>query len=268
MSGMSARIARISVAPVKGLALVHPDWVELTEHGAAGDRRFHLADADDHVANGKRVGVLMQVQPSFDPIADSLELRFPDGRVVAGPVVAGEPTTTSFWGRPVPGHLVEGPWSEALSEFTGRPLRLVRSLEPGAASDRGPTITLVSTASLLRLAEVAGVNGAVDGRRFRMLFDLDELDAHAEDDWVDGEVRIGSALARVRGHVGRCVVTSRNPDTGERDIDTLRAIAGYRRQLETTEKVAFGVWGEVLEPGVVRVGDAVAAQRENPAPLR
>ena len=39
-------VARISVTPVKGFALLHPDEVELTEDGVAGDRRFLLVNAD------------------------------------------------------------------------------------------------------------------------------------------------------------------------------------------------------------------------------
>jgi MOSC domain-containing protein len=254
-------IGRISLAPVKGLALVHPESVELTEQGAAGDRRLHLIDERDHVVNGKRVGALMRVRANLDPVADTLELRFPDGCALAGPIVLGEPTITSFWGRPVPGHLVEGPWSKALSEFAGKRLRLVRAVDAGAASDRGPTVTMISAASFERLAEKAGLEAPVDGRRFRMLFEVSGLEAHTEDGWVGGRVRVGSATVGVQGHVGRCVVTCRNPDSGGRDLDTLGAIAGYRRDLPTTEKVAFGVWGRVIEPGAVRVGDRVVPDR-------
>ena len=35
-------------------------------------------------------------------------------------------------------------------------------------------------------------------------------------------------------------------------------LLSYRLGLETTERLAFGVFGEVLEPGLVRVGDTVA----------
>ena len=39
----------------------------------------------------------------------------------------GEPVTTSFYGRDVPGRSVVGPWAEALSTFVGRNLRLVQA---------------------------------------------------------------------------------------------------------------------------------------------
>jgi hypothetical protein len=34
-------------------------------------------------------------------------------------------------------------------------------------------------------------------------------------------------------------------------------LLSYRRDLPSTEPLAFGVFGEVLEPGLVRLGDPV-----------
>ncbi len=61
----------------------------------------------------------------------------------------------------------------------------------------------------------------------------------------------------VRGNVGRCAVTTLDPDRGVRDLDTLGAIAAYRADVPTREPLPFGVWCEVVEPGPVAVGDAV-----------
>jgi MOSC domain-containing protein YiiM len=41
------------------------------------------------------------------------------------------------------------------------------------------------------------------------------------------------------------------------DLDTLAALASYRKELVTSEPLAFGVWARVVQAGVVRVGDAV-----------
>ena len=97
----------------------------------------------------------------------------------------------------------------------------------------------------------------MDGRRFRMLFGVDGTEPHAEDAWVGGRVRIGDAVAQLHGNVGRCVITTQHPDTGIRDLDTLRTLKDYRGELPTTERLPFGVWGEVVEPGTVRLGDPV-----------
>ncbi|MGH8916962.1 MAG: hypothetical protein ACRD0H_01230, partial [Actinomycetes bacterium] len=58
-------------------------------------------------------------------------------------------------------------------------------------------------------------------------------------------------------NVGRCLVTSQDPGTGEPDLDTLGALRSYRPG-DTSEPMAFGVWGEVVEPGIVAVGDGVS----------
>lgn len=252
------RVAWIHLAPVKGLALVAREEVALELFGVRDNRRFSLVDARGRMVNGKRLGRLVQVAPEWDEASGVLSLRFPDGRVASGPVVLGRPVTTDVLGRPVPGRLVEGPWSEALSEHAGRPLRLVQVERPGDGPDRGrrAAVSLLSTAALDLLAEAAGV-GRADGRRFRMLFGVEGVPAHAEDGWIGRRVRIGRAVIVPRGQVGRCAVTTRDPDTGERDLDTLRVLARYRGEVEATERLPFGVFGEVVEPGWVRLGDAV-----------
>ena len=93
-----------------------------------------------------------------------------------------------------------------------------------------------------------------------MLIEVDGIEAHAEDSWVGRRVRIGSALVRGSGHVGRCVITTRDPDTAEGDLDTLKLLATYRHKIGTTEPLAFGIYGEVVEGGPVAVGDEVIVE--------
>jgi uncharacterized protein YcbX len=127
----------------------------------------------------------------------------------------------------------------------------------GVDRGRDGAVTLLSIASLERLRDEAGETEAVDGRRFRMTFGIEGLKAHEEDDWVDREVRVGDALVRVGGNVGRCAATTRQPDTGVVDFKTLHYLKAYRDEAETTEPLPFGVHARVVEPGHVRIGDAV-----------
>ena len=189
------------------------------------DRRFYLVDPDGRLVNNKTCGELMQVRPGVSPDADRLTLAFPSGETVGGDVELGAAVETSFYGRPVTGRYVDGPWSDAISEHAGRPLRLVRTDEPGAAIDRVHVVSLISDGSLAALARRAGIEH-VDGRRFRMTVELEGCEEHEEDSWIGGEVEVGEARIRVTGPVGRCVVTSRNPDTGESDLDTLGSPRG------------------------------------------
>jgi len=255
---VSARVAWLTIAPVKGLALVARDEIELTGAGARGDRRFHLVDATGRLANGKRFGGLFAVVPEVDDAAGTLRLRGPGGVDVTAPVELGEPLLTSFYGRPVAGRLVSGPFAGALSEIAGAELRLVQADAAGDAADRGTdgAVTMLGTGSLERLAVEGGV-AAVDHRRFRMLVGVDGTAAHEEDAWIGSQVAVGEAVVEVTGNVGRCAVTTKNPDTGAVDLPTLAVLTRYRGVMETTEPLPFGVSGRVVSAGRVAVGDAV-----------
>jgi uncharacterized protein YcbX len=226
--------------------------------GIAGDRAFAVVDDENRLVNGKRIGTLARIRPAYDLREGRLELTFPDGRRVAGDIVRGELAEASFFGRPRPVRPIEGPWSDALTEWAGRPLRLVALDAPGGGPDRGPTTTLLSTAALGSLAIAGGGREPLDPRRFRMTFGIDGVEAHAEDGWLGCDVRVGGAVVHVAGNVGRCAVTTHDPDTGRPSFDTLRVLGETRGMLPTTEALPFGVWAEVVEPGEVALGDPVA----------
>lgn len=260
---MEGRVVRICVAPVKALHVLNPDEVELTHAGVVGDRRFWLVDASRRLVNGKRHPELMRVRAEWDDDSRRLALAFPDGSVVEGEVEPGEPFAAELYGTPHPSRLVPGPWQEALSEFAGEPLTLLWS-EGGAqdrGNDRGGWASLISRGSLERLRAEADAAEAVDGRRFRMLFEIDGVEPHEEDGWLGNRVEIGDAVIVPLGDIGRCVVTTCDPDSGVSDFDTLKLLAGYRRE-GVVEPLPFGVYCDVAVPGRVRVGDAV-----RPAPL-
>ena len=255
---MDGRVARISIAPVKALRVVNPGEVELTSAGVEGDRRFWLVDRNRRLVNGKGHPELMQVQPEWDEESRRLALAFPDGAVVEGEVSPGELFEADLYGTPHPSRTVTGPWAEALSEFVGEPVTLLWS--EGGAQDRGRDhggwASLVSHGSLERMRAEAGVAEPVDGRRFRMLFEIEGVESHEEDTWLGNRVAIGDAVIVPLGDVGRCVVTTCDPDSGVSDFDTLKLLAGYRRE-GVTEPLPFGVYCDVAVPGRVRVGDPV-----------
>jgi uncharacterized protein len=255
-----AAVSWIAFTPVKGLRLQHLDEADVTEDGIPGDRAFFLVDEKGHMVSVTRLGPLAAVVAEHDAPAATLALRFPDGSEVAGPVELGEPEPVRFYGLALNARPVDGAFGAALSEQCGVPLRLVAMPpeRPGVDRGRDGAVTLLSVASLERLREEAGATEPVDGRRFRMTFGVDGLQAHEEDGWIDREVRVGEALVRVGGNVGRCATTTRQPDTGVVDFKTLHYLKAYRDEVPTTEPLPFGVHARVVEPGRVRVGDAVA----------
>jgi uncharacterized protein YcbX len=255
---MPATVTRISVTPVKGLALHHPDAVELTAGGVPGDRTFFLVDARGHMVSATRLGALVSVRAEHDVDAGTLSLSFAGGRIVTAPVDADEPVPVRFYGLPVQARPVRGPFSAALSELVRKPVQLMVRPPTRPGVDRGAAgaATLISSASLRELAAHAGVE-EVDARRFRMTFEIDGVESHAEDDWVGRDVAIGEARLRVTGHVGRCALTTRNPETGAVDLPTLHVLNAYRGHVEATEPLPIGIAAAVVHPGRVAIGDAV-----------
>ena len=259
------RVARLSYAPVRALGLLHPDHIDLTEMGVTNDRRFYLVDDRGRLVDRLLAGGLVQVNAETNEDATWLKLSFPDGTVVEGDVRLDEPVRTEIYGRLAIGHVVGGPWAAALEPFAHRPVLLVRCDTPGGTRIReGDTkprnqVSLVSDGSLRELAAHLGVD-VVDGRRFRMLIELAGAAAHEEDGWIGRDLAIGSAVLSITKPDARCAITTQDPDTGERDLDTLRTILGYRgfRADDPERKIDFGVLGEVRVPGRITLGDEVA----------
>jgi uncharacterized protein YcbX len=257
-SNANIHVTALATTPVKGMRLLPRDEIQLDWAGAQDNRCFYLIDERGRMVNGKQLGELTTILPDYDPHARRLTLRFADGAEVSAIAEGGPALQTSFFSRPAQARLVVGPWSEAVSATVGREVRLVEAgaSRVGVDRGRGGGVSLISQASLAHLAEVADQT-RVDARRFRMLIEVDGVAPHQEDAWVGRDVRTGDARIRFRGHVGRCLVTSRHPESGEIDLPTLDLLGSYRADAGTTEPLAFGIYGEVVETGTVRVGDPV-----------
>ena len=175
----------------------------------------------------------------------------------AAGVEIGETVDTDFYGlREVTGHWVVG-WDEVFSEIAGQPVRLVRG-DTGAFDVAG--LTLIGAASTAALSGSDAPDG-VDPRRFRMNVEFAGGDPLVEDSWDGCELILGDAVVRVGGPVKRCAATTRNPDTGDIDLQTLKLIGGLKGRQEFAPWGAgfyLGVYAEVLVPGRVAVGDQVA----------
>jgi uncharacterized protein YcbX len=261
-------VSRFSMTPLKGTALHHPAHLRITGNGVVTNRRFYLVDAQGRLFNGKQHGPLVQVTARFDDERQRLSLLLPGRDALAGTTrELGEAVTTDFYGRDVAGHVVEGPWSAALTEFVGEPVQLVAVDVPGDAVDVHP-VTLVSSATIEHLRSLTPDDARLDHRRFRMLIEVDGCEVHEEDTWAGRALRMGGSTLRVIGPVPRCVVTNENPDSGAVDFNTLKAILRYRGELATdlTTPVAhlpdngaviFGMYATVDQPGDVSLGDRV-----------
>ena len=253
-------VEAINIAPVKSLGLLQMERVQVGPAGIAEDRRFHLTDRRGGLLTQRQVGPLVQVKAECQGEPEWLTLRFPELDSLEGTVELGVAVVTTMWGRDVPGRLVLGDWSAALTDYCQQPVQLVRSDHPGQCYDEYP-VSLLSQASMDVLGEalgkVAGSSADLDSRRFRPNFLLAGCQPHEEDSWIGHVIHIGDDLAvRVVARDPRCAITTHDPETGETDIDTLRLILSYR---PSPVAPYFGVYGLVERPGAVSLGDRVVA---------
>ena len=249
-------IKSIHIAPVKSLALIDADTVQVGVHGISEDRRFLVRSREGVLVTQRQIGKLALVRADYCAASDTLRLEFPDETSLSGSPELGDKLETKVFRRTVSGNAVKGGWSAALSEFCGAELTLIKSDSEGECFDEYP-ISLLSQASIEHLGNMAQNGSRLEYRRFRPNLLLDGCDAHEEDTWLGKDVMIGSDLRlRVEKLDPRCAITTLNPDTGERDLDTPRLILGYRSEVSGSG-ACFGIYAAVVTPGAVSVGDEV-----------
>ena len=245
-------VARLGTTPVKGARHRARTSVRLQVDGAVDDRTFCLVDAlRDHCLRTVANPLLLRAQADWSD--GTLTVDLPSGRYAGRPRDTGRQRIVEYWGRQVQVTELDGPWAAAFSELLGQDVVLCRS-RPGDVVYGAP-VTLVTSSSLARLAEVVG--HAVEGARFRATIELDTgaLPPHVEDGWAGRRLRVGGADLRVTGVVPRCAVVDLDPATATPDLRLLAALATYRLG---PEGVGFGVYAEVIRPGPIRPGDRAA----------
>jgi len=277
--GELATVAQCWRYPVKSmLGEVVPE-VELDLLGIVGDR---LWATRDHVRGGirgaKQLGGLMAFSAAAEPDGRIL-ITLPDGRTVH----ADDSSASKLISEALDHEVTLEPLAPAedLDHYRRGPadnpdalgaLREVFALEPddpfpdfrkfpraivefesppGTYYDCWPLV-LITDASLRRLQELAP-DSVIDIRRFRpsLFLHTDEA-GFAEQAWVGQRLRIGTALVEILSGCPRCVMITRG-------FAELPQDRGIMRTLVREASQELGVYARVLEPGVVRQGDAVTA---------
>jgi uncharacterized protein len=100
-----------------------------------------------------------------------------------------------------------------------------------------------------------------DVRRLRPNIVLEGVTAEQERELPGQALQIGAAVIGVHSVRQRCIVTTIDPDTGDQDLNVLRRIRD-----EFGGEIALNCW--VVQPGQVRVGDAVRIVDDEYAPAR
>lgn len=140
------------------------------------------------------------------------------------------------WTRPL---MVEGRAASA---------RVVRAETRAMTDSAFPSVTLCNRASHRAVAQKLGRDLSI--HRWRGNIWCDGLAPWEEFDWIDREIRIGTAVVVPRERTTRCLMTHANPETGRRDADILGTLDSWGHR-------DFSVMAEVIESGEIAVGDEI-----------
>jgi uncharacterized protein YcbX len=210
--------------PVKAMAGESLEEADVGWHGIDGDRRHAFVQSD---SRSDFPWLTMRQVPALTRyVPQNGSVRTPDGRVLG---------------------LESLELAEELAAAHGGPVHLHR--DHRGLFDAFP-VSVMSVQSVARIGEIVGRELAP--RRFRATFVVDVPGAEfPEDEWVGRSVALGDVQVRLDVRDSRCMVVNFDPDTAERDPAVLRAVVARRQK-------CLGVYGSVVRPGTVRVGDPVA----------
>ncbi|WPO98499.1 MOSC domain-containing protein [Pseudomonas sp. HR96] len=211
--------------------------------GLGGDRRWMLVDASGRFLSQRALPQMSQLSALYNAAGGlrlaaqglpTLDVELPD----AGAELRGVTVWSDTLRVPDAGD-VAAAW---VSRFLGKPTRLVhvppeRARRLGSAyggdDDRvafadGFPLLLIGEASLQDLS--ARVGRPLEMLRFRPNLVVQGAQAFAEDGWK--RIRIGDVQFRVAAPCARCILTTIDPQTGQRssDREPLTTLKTYRTQ--------------------------------------
>ncbi|MDH3689041.1 MAG: MOSC domain-containing protein [Gammaproteobacteria bacterium] len=261
------QLTQINIYPIKSTAGIKLEHSQVLPRGLEHDRRWMLVDHEWRFITARECPTLVLVTTTLRP--EGLVVSGPNASTVTIPHKANGHghCEVEVWGDVCSGVKVSDAADSWFSAYLGRPCHLVhmtdssiRRVDPNysRAGDivsfaDGFPLLLISTLSLHDLN--THLSQPVSMQRFRPNLVVDGCDAYAEDNWR--RLRIGEVEFEGAKACSRCVLTTVDPDSGERhpELEPLRTLGTYRRGPEG------GVFfGQNLIPrgqGVVHVGDDV-----------
>ena len=238
---MSIVVSQLYIYPVKSLAAVPLDTMQLVAGGPAWDRRWMIVDAQGCFITQREHPKLAQIKVELDLQSAVIRLSAAQGEPLQLPLMSANELTQPvvIWHDSVNaayGGTLAEQW---ISAYLGVSARLVYMPDSGLRSvdqdfaHSGDVVSFADGFPLLLTgdASLQAFNRHLDQpitmQRFRPNIVVAGASAYAEDSWC--QMRIGSVVCRVVKACARCAIPSINPANAEKEPQVSRALAQHRR---------------------------------------
>ncbi len=272
MTSKSGRITGIFYYPVKSCRGIAASSVEIVERGIKNDRNWVVASAEGKALTQRELVPMSQIEATVDS-AGILTLKAPDRApltVAHGNGNGSNGTRVDVWGNQCAGVDEGDDAANWLGSYLGTTCRLVRVAED---NDRQCAVPLPD-GSPVRLTFVDGVSFLVISqeslddlndrlpepvtiKRFRPNIVISGFEPYSEDNFTS--LKIGELTFHKLQPCERCVITTIDPESGEKGVEPLKTLNTYRR---VEKSVIFGAYYLHSQPGKISVGDEVIARSE------
>jgi len=249
---VTARVREIWRHPIKSHGRERVTQLALTEGAALpGDRRWAVAheqsrfDADApgwvpcrEFSIGAKSPALQAIRAQTDSASGRLTLSHPEREdITIDPDDAGDAARFIAWVQPLS------------NPDRALPARLVRAPDVAMTDSDYQSVSLINLAS--HAAVEAQLGHAISPLRWRGNILFDGVEAWEEVTWPGKRLRIGAVELEVVEPIRRCMATTANPRTGQRDAETLKALnEGFGHQ-------DCGVYARVTRGGPLAEGDGI-----------
>jgi hypothetical protein len=259
------QLSNLTYYPIKACRGFDVTKSRVERMGLANDRRMMVVTPEGEFLTQREYAKLALITPTLKN--DSVTLSAPNFDSLQFAIQkSGTPTSVNIWKSSGVSAIDQGDESaQWLSAWLGAPVRLVhvderikRKLNPDfavSAEDHtgfadGYPILIISEESLRDLNSKLGA--ALPMNRFRPNIVVQNCAPFAEDTWK--RIRIGNVEMALVKPCPRCVVTTIDKDTLEKNKEPLKTLNTYRKQ---KDGAMFGMNVIPLNEGEIKVGMSV-----------
>ena len=268
---MTCAIQQTFIYPIKSLAGIACESLELTDRGARGDRRWMLVDQSGRFISQREWPKLCLIRIQLTD--GGFEIVGVNGESLPLPLAldSGASRQVTIWSDVVSAIEADTQVNHFFSRALDMPCSLVympdhsrRFVDNTYAGDSQLTsfsdafpLLLIGSASLHELNGRLRSSGQseIGWDRFRPNIVVATHEPHVEDSWA--EFHLGEVEARGVKLCSRCVMTTVDQTSGAAGKEPLRTLSQYRTM---KNKIMFGQ-NVIAQEGTIRVGDTVSIER-------